>query len=83
MKLECRYWMVLGEYDEDKWWNVRKAEPKLKLNLAQKALYRYFEKNPYSEEYRMNIMQYCKESMSNDNLIKLSMRITKEQNNNK
>ena len=28
-------------------------------------------------------MQYCKESMSNDNLIKLSMRITKEQNNNK
>ena len=62
---------------------MRKAEPKLKLNLAQKALYRYFEKNMYSEEYRQSIMQYCKENMTNENLIKLSMRIMKEQNNNK
>lgn len=62
---------------------MRKAEPKLKLYLAQKALYHYYEKDIYTDDEKRCIEQYCKDNMANDNLIKLSMRVMKERNNNK
>jgi hypothetical protein len=62
---------------------MRKAEPKLKLYLAQKALYHYYEKDVYTDEEKRCIAQYCKDNMQNDNLIKLSMRVMKERNNDR